>query len=44
VMTVAVTALIALVLFLVMALNRPFGGVLPLSPDPFTEQVARLTT
>lgn len=41
VMTVAVTALIALVLFLVMALNRPFGGVLPLSPEPFRDQLAR---
>jgi hypothetical protein len=43
-MTVAVTALIALVLFLVMALNRPFGGVLPLSPDPFRDQLARVAT
>jgi hypothetical protein len=42
VMTVAVTALIAMVLFLVMALNRPFGGVLPLSPDAFTQQLTRL--
>jgi hypothetical protein len=42
VMTSAVVTLIALVLFLVMALNRPFGGVLPLSSDPFTQQLARL--
>ena len=42
VMTVAIVALISLVLFLVMALNRPFGGVLPLSPDPFLQQLARV--
>src|SRR5688500_6605353 len=44
VMTVAVTALIALVLFLVMALNRPFGGVLPLGPDAFRDQLARMAS
>ena len=43
-MTAAVTALIALVLFLVMAMNRPFGGVLPLSPDPFRDQLARVAS
>ena len=42
VMTSAIVALIALVLFLVIALNRPFGGVLPLTADPFRQQLARV--
>ena len=44
VMTASVVVLIALVLFLIIALNRPFGGVLPLDADPFTDQVARMAT
>jgi Protein of unknown function (DUF4239) len=44
VMTASVVVLIALVLFLIIALNRPFGGVLPLDADPFVAQVARMAT
>lgn len=43
VMTGAVVALIAASLFLVIAFARPFGGVLPLSSEPFVDQLARMT-
>jgi hypothetical protein len=30
--------------YAVIALNRPFGGVLPLDADPFVDRVARMAT
>ena len=41
-MTVAVVAMIAITLFLVIALSRPFGRILPLSDEPFHQQLARM--
>jgi len=42
VMTVAVVAVIALTLFLVIALNRPFAGVVTVDPDPFRQLLVRM--
>lgn len=41
-MTTGVVVMIALALFLIIVLNRPFGALLPLSPDPFLDQLARM--
>jgi uncharacterized membrane protein YhaH (DUF805 family) len=39
-MTAEVVALIALVVFLVIALSKPFAGAVRLSPEPFQRQLA----
>jgi hypothetical protein len=41
-MTTGVVAVIALALFVVIALNRPFGVLLPVSADPLVDQIARM--
>jgi hypothetical protein len=42
-MTAEVVDLIALVLFLVIALSKPLAGAVRLSPDPFQRQLALIT-